>query len=53
MKQITRRVKELEKRTGKREPITINIRKTVIGMDGAVEREKSRAIHLGAEGHGD
>lgn len=45
---IERRIKELEKRTATSEPITINIRKTIIGMDGEVARVEEAVTIWGA-----
>lgn len=47
---IERRIKELEKRTDTSEPIAINIRKTVIGMDGKVARVEEEAVTIGGAG---
>lgn len=47
MKQITRRISELEKRAGTGNPITLHIHKTIVGLNGEPERTEIKVIQLG------
>lgn len=52
MKQTTRRIERLERAAGTKEPYIISVHKTIIGMDGEVERTEEKTITAGAASYG-
>lgn len=47
---ISKRIEKLERQTTSGEPVTIHLHKRIIDMDGEIQSERTRVIHLRAVG---
>ena len=50
MRGIERRIERLEEKAGTGGPLILNIYRTIVGMDGEIERVEEKVITVGGAG---